>query len=473
MQYEVIIGLEVHAQLLTKSKIFCSCSTKFGAGPNTQTCPVCLGMPGSLPVLNRNAVEYAIMMAVAINCSIAPASRFARKNYFYPDLPKGYQISQYEMPLAENGWIEINVNGQLKRVGVKRIHLEEDAGKSLHEKGRTLIDFNRCGIPLIEIVSEPDIRSTHEAVSYLKKLRTILRYLGICDGNMEQGSLRCDANISLRPKGTDAFGARAEVKNMNSFKGVQRALDYEIQRQRGVLESGGQVAQDTRLWDEAEGKTYTMRGKEESSDYRYFPEPDLLPVVTGPDWIGKIHQFLPELPDNKKGRFVSEYGLSGDEADILTSDRDLADYFESCQNEVQEPKIVAKWIINELRRELKTDERGIRECPLTPRNLARLIQFIKAGTISGRMAKEVFEEMYITGVDAEEIVKAKGKQITDDEEIGKSVQAVLEENTDQVARYRAGKEMLFDFFVGQVMKKTKGKANPQLVNKILEKELSG
>jgi len=473
MQYEVIIGLEVHAQLLTKSKIFCSCSTKFGAGPNTQTCPVCLGMPGSLPVLNRNAVEYAIMMALAINCSIAPVSRFARKNYFYPDLPKGYQISQYEMPLAENGWIEINVNGQFKRVGVRRIHLEEDSGKSLHEKSRTLIDFNRCGIPLIEIVSEPDIRSTHEAVSYLKKLRRILRYLGICDGNMEQGSLRCDANLSLRPKGTDALGARAEVKNMNSFKGVQRALDYEIQRQGALLDSGGQVAQETRLWDEAEGKTYTIRGKEESSDYRYFPEPDLLPVVTGPDWIGKISQFLPELPDNKKGRFVREYGLSGDEADILTSDRYLADYFESCQHEAQEPKIVANWIINDLRRELKTDEREIRECPLTPGNLASLIQLIKAGTISGRMAKEVFEEMYRTGVDAEEIVKAKGTQITDDEEISKSVQAVLEENPDQVARYRAGKEMLFDFFVGQVMKKTKGKANPQLVNKILDKELSG
>ncbi|HUU80481.1 MAG TPA: Asp-tRNA(Asn)/Glu-tRNA(Gln) amidotransferase subunit GatB, partial [Acidobacteriota bacterium] len=325
----------------------------------------------------------------------------------------------------------------------------------------------------IEIVSEPDIRSTREAVSYLKKLRTILRYLGICDGNMEQGSLRCDANLSLRPKGTDALGTRAEVKNMNSFKGVQRALDYEIQRQRAVLDSGGQVAQETRLWDEAEGKTYTMRGKEESSDYSYFPEPDLLPVVTGPDWIGKISQYLPELPDNKKARFVREYGLSGDEADILTSDRYLADYFESCQNEAQEPKIVANWIINELRRELKTDEREIRECPLTPGNLARLIQFIKAGTISGRMAKEVFEEMYRTGVDAEEIVKAKGTQITDDEEIGKSVQAVLEDNADQVARYRAGKEMLFGFFVGQVMKKTKGKANPQLVNKILEKELSG
>lgn len=473
MQYEAIIGLEVHAQLLTKSKLFCGCSTTFGAAPNTQTCPVCLGMPGTLPVLNKKAVELAMMMALVTHCGIAPVSRFARKNYFYPDLPKGYQISQYEMPLAERGWIEIKVNGHVKRIGVRRIHMEEDAGRSFHEPGQTLIDFNRCGIPLIEIVSEPDIRSTDEAVAYLKKLKTLLLYLAICNGNMEEGSLRCDANLSLRPKGESALGTRAELKNMNSFRGIQRALDYEVERQSAVLEAGGHVAQETRLWNQAEGRTHAMRGKEESSDYRYFPEPDLLPLASDPELIARIRQDLPELPDQKKARFMSEYGLSLYDADILTSTRDLADYFELCQHEAKDAKRVANWIINELLRELKSDEGEIQECLLTPENLARMIKLIKKETISGKMAKEIFAEMFRTGASAEEIVKARGGQITDQEEIARLVQEVIIDNPDLVTQYRAGKKKVLGFFVGQIMKKSGRRANPQLARQILERALSG
>ena len=473
MQYEAIIGLEVHAQLLTKSKLFCGCSTAFGAAPNTQTCPVCLGMPGTLPVLNKKAVEYAVMMALAAHCDIAPKSRFARKNYFYPDLPKGYQISQYEMPLAERGWIEIEVNGQVKRIGVIRIHMEEDAGKSFHEQDQTLIDFNRCGIPLIEIVSKPDIRSTDEAVAYLKTLRALLLYLGICNGNMEEGSLRCDANLSLRPKGENALGTRAELKNMNSFRGIQRALDYEVERQRAVLESGGHVTRETRLWNQAEGRTHVMRGKEESSDYRYFPEPDLLPVGTDPELIARIRQNLPELPGQKKARFMREYGLSLYQADILTSERNLADYFELCQHEAKEAKAVANWIINELLRELKSDDGEIQDCLLTPENLARMIKLIKKGTISGKMAKEIFADMFRTGASAEEIVKAKGIQLTDQGEISRLVQEVLIDNPELVTQYRAGKKRVLGFFVGQIMKKSEQRANPKLARQILEKELSG
>lgn len=458
---------------MTKSKLFCGCSTTFGAAPNTQTCPVCLGMPGTLPVLNKKAVELAMMMALTTHCGIAPKSRFARKNYFYPDLPKGYQISQYEMPLAERGWIEIKVNGHVKRIGVRRIHMEEDAGRSFHEPGQTLIDFNRCGIPLIEIVSEPDIRSTDEAVAYLKRLKTLLLYLGICNGNMEEGSLRCDANLSLRPKGESALGTRAELKNMNSFRGIQRALDYEVERQSAVLEGGGHVAQETRLWNQAEGSTHAMRGKEESSDYRYFPEPDLLPLASDPELIARIRQDLPELPDQKKGRFMSEYGLSLYQADILTSTRDLADYFELCQHEAKDAKRVANWIINELLRELKSDEGEIQECLLTPEKLARMIRLIKKETISGKMAKEIFAEMFRTGASAEEIVKARGGQITDQEEIARLVQEVIIDNPDLVTQYRAGKKKVLGFFVGQIMKKTGQKANPQLARQILERALSG
>jgi aspartyl-tRNA(Asn)/glutamyl-tRNA(Gln) amidotransferase subunit B len=472
MTYEPIIGLEVHAQLSTRSKIFCRCSTEFGAEPNTLTCPVCLGMPGVLPVLNKQVVELAMVMAIATHCSIAPVSRFARKNYFYPDLPKGYQISQYEMPMAENGWIIVEVDGSLKKIRVRRIHMEEDAGKSFHEPERSLLDFNRCGIPLIEIVSEPDIRSTDEAVAYLKKLRTMLRYLEICDGNMEEGSLRCDANLSLRVKGEKGFGTRTELKNMNSFRGVHRALDYEIKRQRAVMESRGRVVRETRLWNESEEKTMPMRSKEESSDYRYFPEPDLPPIVISKEWVNRIEKSLPELPDQKKKRFIEDYGLSAYDAGILTGSRCLADYYESCQAKAGDSKLAANWIINDLLRELKKDEREIEECPVTPDNMAAIISMIRSGKISGKMAKEVFDGMYKTGADARQFAKTLGEQITDEDEIAEIVKGILEENSVQAEQYRAGKDKLFDFFVGQVMKKTRGKANPKLVGRILKRELA-
>ena len=472
MEYEVIIGLEVHAQLLTKTKIFCGCSTAFGANPNTHTCPVCLGMPGTLPVLNKKAVELAIMMALATGCRIAPLNRFARKNYFYPDLPKGYQISQYEMPLAENGCIEIEANDTVKRIGVTRIHLEEDAAKALHEPDRTLLDFNRCGIPLIEIVSEPDIRTIDEAVAYLKKLRTILRYLGICDGKMEKGRLRCDANLSLRPKGESALRIRTELKNMNSFRAIHRALEYEIERQSAVLEPGGQVDQETRLWNEIEGKTSPMRSKEESCDYRYFPEPDLLPVAIDSEWVERIKRVLPELPDQKKDRFIREYSLSAYDAGILTDTRDLADYFESCSKEAGDPKMAANWTINTLLRGLKRDDRDIRHCPVSPGNLASLIRLIRNSTISGKMAKEIFDEMSEAGSDAEKIVRAKGGQISDEGEIARAVNEVIKDNPKQVSQYCAGKIKLLDFFIGQVMKKTRAKANPQTAKRLLKRSLS-
>ena len=471
MTYEPVIGLEVHAQLSTESKIFCGCSTEFGAEPNTHTCPVCLGMPGVLPVLNRKAVDFALMMALAAHCSIEPVSRFARKNYFYPDLPKGYQISQYEMPLAANGWIEVATNGSVKKIGIRRIHLEEDAGKSFHESEGTLIDFNRCGVPLIEIVSEPEIRSPDEAVAYLKKLRTMLRYFKICDGNMEEGSLRCDANLSLRSKGKKGFGTRTELKNMNSFRGVHRALHYEITRQSAVMESGERILRQTRLWSESEGRTLPMRSKEESSDYRYFPEPDLPPVVIDTAWIDGIRKSIPELPDQKRRRFIADYDLSAYDAGILTGNPALADYYESCQKKAGDSKTVANWIINELLRELNREGRQIEDCPVRPENLAALISMIRGGRISGKLAKEVFGRMYGTGADAREIVEATGGQITDGDEISKIVRDVLEENPGQVEQFRAGKEKLLDFFVGQVMKKTRGKANPPLVRKILKLEI--
>lgn len=472
MAYEVIIGLEVHAQLLTRSKIFCGCSAEYGAEPNTHTCPVCLGLPGVLPVLNRKVVDYTIMMALAAHCSIAPVSRLARKNYFYPDLPKGYQISQYELPLAEKGWMEIEAGGKSKKIRIRRIHMEEDAGKSFHETTRTLLDFNRCGVPLIEIVSEPDIRSPEEATAYLKKLRVLLQYLGICDGNMEEGSLRCDANLSLRPERQRELGVRTEVKNMNSFRGVQRALDYEIRRQTALLESGGEVARETRSWDEEKGETSSLRGKEETSDYRYFPDPDLLPVVTDGAWIERIRKGLPELADEKKRRYRSDYGLSAYDADILVSSRDLAAYFEICQRQAGDPKMAANWIINELLRELKKGDRGVEGCPVSPENLGEMILLIKEGAISGKMGKEVFARMYETGEDAGAIAKKLGEQIGDEGEIERVVAEVIGEHPDLAAAYRAGKMKLLGYFVGEVMKKTKGKANPQLVNKLVRKKLS-
>jgi len=474
MPYEVVIGLEVHAQLLTESKIFCSCSTKFGALPNSHVCPVCMGMPGVLPVLNKKVVEFALKMALATHCRINTYSVFARKNYFYPDLPKGYQISQYEHPLAEEGWVEIEVNGYKKQIGIIRIHMEEDAGKLMHDPHKPIsyVDFNRTGVPLIEIVSKPDIRTPEEGVAYLKKLRSILRYLEICDGNMEEGSFRCDANISLRLVNTEKFGVRTELKNMNSFKHVQRALTYEIERQRSILEQGGKVIQETRLWDENKGITRSMRGKEEAHDYRYFPDPDLMPVVIDKDWIEEIRKTLPELPDVKKQRFKQVYGLPEYDAEVLTSEKDLAEYFERVVKWGSEAKLASNWVMSEVLRKLNEEKREIQECPVKPKDLAELLQLVQKGTISGKIAKTVFEEMYASGKPASQIVKEKGLiQITDQAVLQEIAQKIIESYPKEVEQYKAGKEKLLGFFVGQMMKQTKGKANPQLVNKIFKELL--
>jgi aspartyl-tRNA(Asn)/glutamyl-tRNA(Gln) amidotransferase subunit B len=476
MKYEAVIGLEVHAQMSTDSKIFCGCSTKFGAEPNTQSCPVCIGMPGVLPVLNRKALEFAVKTGFATHCNISPHSRFARKNYFYPDLPKGYQISQYELPICEHGYIEIVVDGAVRKIGITRIHMEEDAGKNIHEGGTgnySFVDLNRAGVPLMEIVSEPDIRSPREAVEYMKKLRDILRYLGVCDGNMEQGSLRCDANISVRPHGQKEFGTRTEVKNINSFRFVEKALEYEIRRQMKVIEDGGKVIQETRLWDPDRGVTESMRGKEEAHDYRYFPEPDLVPLMVEQTWIDEIKASLPELPDRKRARFVSEYGLPEADADFLTSEKPLADWFEEAVRLGGQPKTVSNWIMGDLTRLLNEENKSFEECPLKPEQLVGMLKLMDNGTISGKIAKTVFEETYRSGKDAEVIVKEKGLvQISDSGEIEKAVDGVIAKNPQEAERFRAGEEKLIGFFVGQVMKLTKGKANPQMVNELLKKKLS-
>jgi aspartyl-tRNA(Asn)/glutamyl-tRNA(Gln) amidotransferase subunit B len=474
MEYEPVIGLEVHAQLLTKSKIFCDCSTKFGAEPNTHVCPVCLGMPGVLPVLNRTVVEFAMMLALSTNSKIAPYSQFARKNYFYPDLPKGYQISQYELPLAEHGFLEIDVNGSRKRIGITRIHMEEDAGKLIHDEYAyvSYVDFNRAGVPLVEIVSEPDIRSAEEAGSYLRKLRDLLRYLDICDGNMEEGSFRCDANVSIRPKGSTEFGTRTELKNMNSFRHVMQALEFEILRQQASLEEGKEVVQETRLWDPAHSRTQPMRGKEESHDYRYFPEPDLLPIVIDQAWIEGVRSHLPELPDDKKARFMEQYELSEYDASVLTAQKSVAVYYEACLEHFKEHKTVANWVMGDLMYHLKNDNREIEECPVTPAMLVSMLKLIADGTISGKIAKTIFEEMYNTGRDPMKIVKEKGLvQVSDTSSIEALVQGVIKENPKEVQAYRAGKHKLLTFFVGQVMKKCQGKANPKVVNEILQEKL--
>ena len=475
MEYEPVIGLEVHAHLLTRSKIFCGCSTVFGAGPNTLTCPVCLGMPGVLPVLNREVVEFTIKMALATHCSISPFSRFARKNYFYPDLPKGYQISQYELPLARNGRVEIETEAGSKTIRIHRIHMEEDAGKLIHDEFQPMsyVDFNRTGVPLIEIVSEPDMGSSEEAAAYLKTLRDILRYLDICDGNMEEGSLRCDANISLRPVGTATLGVKTELKNMNSFRNVQRALDFEVRRQRALLERGEAVIQETRLWDPNKNMTLSMRSKEEAHDYRYFPDPDLVPVVVDEPWISAVRDTLPELPDAKRDRFMKDYGLPAYDAHVLTVSKTLANYFEDVVREFPQPKIVSNWIMSELLREMKREDRDIEDCAVSPGNLAELLQLIQSGVVSGKIAKTVFDEMCTTGKRAGAIVEEKGlTQVKDEGAIERAVAEVLADNPGEAALYRGGKEKLFGFFVGQVMRKTKGKANPQLVNDILRKKLS-
>ncbi len=475
MKYESVIGLEVHAQMSTDTKIFCGCSTKFGAEPNSQTCEICIGMPGVLPVLNRKALEFAIRTGLAMHCSISPYSRFARKNYFYPDLPKGYQISQFEHPICEGGFVEIVVEGETKRIGITRIHMEEDAGKNIHEGNGSysFVDLNRAGVPLMEIVSEPDIRSAKEASEYMKKLRTILRYLGVCDGNMEQGSLRCDANVSVRPAGRKEYGTRAEVKNINSFRFVEKALEYEIKRQIRVVEEGGKVIQETRLWDSAKGITESMRSKEEAHDYRYFPEPDLVPIAAEQRWIDEIGASLPELPDVKRERFTSEYGLPEYDADLLTTEKAVAEWFEESIKAGGQPKAVANWMMGDLMRLLNEENREIADCPLKPSQLADMLKLIDKGTISGKIAKTVFEEMYRSEKNAEEIVREKGLvQISDESAIEKIVDEVIAKHQKEAARFRAGEEKLLGFFVGQAMKAMKGKANPQVLNELLRKKLS-
>lgn len=475
MEYEAVIGLEVHAQLLTESKIFCGCPTAFGAAPNTHTCPVCTGMPGSLPVLNRRVVEFAIRLALATECQISRFSLFARKNYFYPDLPKGYQISQYELPIATNGAIEIPlVAGGTKRVGITRIHMEEDAGKLFHDQDRpfSYVDFNRAGVPLLEIVSEPDLRTPQEAADYLRQLRAILQYLEICDGNMEEGSFRCDANVSIRPLGATALGTRTEVKNMNSFRHVERALAYEIERQKRIIEQGGEVIQETRLWDPARGVTEAMRGKEEAHDYRYFPEPDLVPLWIEPGWIEEIRKGLPELPLQRKERFVRDYRIPPYDAGVITQSKALADYYEECVRLFPDPKQVSNWIMGDLLRLLKEDDLEAEQSPLKPHQLAEMLTLIKDGTISGRIAKTIFEQMYRTGKGARAIVNEQGLvQITDADALRQQVKSVLQLHAKEVEEYKKGKERLFGFFVGQVMKATQGKANPKIVNEILKEEL--
>lgn len=474
MEFEAVIGLEVHAQLKTKTKIFCSCSTAFGAPPNTHTCPVCLGMPGVLPVLNKKVVEYALRMALATGCKIESESRFARKNYFYPDLPKGYQISQYELPIARHGHVAVEVSGDHHRIGITRIHMEEDAGKLNHDTGRpvSMVDFNRTGVPLIEIVSEPDIRSAEAAGAYLRQLRSIVRYLEICDGNLEEGSFRCDANVSIRPKGSDAFGTRTEIKNLNSFKHVEKALQYEINRQKETLADGGEIVQETRLWDPDKNRTDSMRGKEEAHDYRYFPDPDLLPLVIDEDWIETVRRNLPELPVKKKKRFVAEYGLPSYDAEILTSDRDLAEYFENCLHGFNQPKPVSNWIMGSLLGLLNAQEKTIEESPVSAADLARLLGLVEEGVISGKIAKTVFEQMAQTGKPARQIVEEKGLiQITDTDALEDIVAQVVSRNPKEVEAYQNGKTKLMGFFVGQVMQATKGQANPKMVNEILKEKL--
>jgi aspartyl-tRNA(Asn)/glutamyl-tRNA(Gln) amidotransferase subunit B len=480
MEFEPVIGLEVHAQLLTESKLFCGCSTRFGEEPNRNTCPVCMGFPGVLPVVNKRAVEFAIRAGLAADCEIARFSRWARKNYFYPDLPKGYQISQYELPLCRNGYIEIESDGAKKRIRLTRIHMEEDAGKNIHDvRGDySLVDLNRAGVPLMEIVSEPDIASAEEAARYLRNLRAILQYLEVCDGNMEEGSLRCDANISVRPKGSKELGTKIEIKNMNSFKAVEKALEHEIARQIETLSAGGRLQQETRLWDAEREVTRSMRSKEFAHDYRYFPEPDLLPLVIDESWIEEIRATLPELPEARKERFVAQYCLPPYDAELLTARRDVADYFEAAVKAHSNPKAISNWVMGDLFRiikEKKLDEKlRIAAWPVAPEHLAGMVRMIDEGKISGKMAKGLFAEMVAKGEPPEKIVRDKGlEQVSDTASIEQAIEQVLAAHPQQVSSYRAGNEKVFGFLVGQTMKATQGKANPQMVNEILRKKLAG
>jgi aspartyl-tRNA(Asn)/glutamyl-tRNA(Gln) amidotransferase subunit B len=477
-KYEVVVGLEVHTQLLTKTKIFCGCSTRFGDAPNTNVCPICLGLPGTLPVLNKRAVEMAIRASLALNCEVHEHSRFARKNYFYPDLPKGYQISQYELPLATGGWLEIEHEGKPKRIGITRLHLEEDAGKSLHDgfphsDEKTYVDFNRCGTPLSEIVSEPDMRSSAEAYAYLTVLRQVLLYTGVSDCNMEEGSLRCDANVSVRLRGAKEFGTKVEVKNLNSFRYLAKALEFEIERHIGVLESGGHISQETRLWNQAEGRTISMRSKEKAHDYRYFPEPDLLPVHVSSAWRDEVHRSLPELPAAKRARFVAQLGITPYDAEVLTGTQALADYLEAMVKAGAPGKAAANWMQTELLRRLNDSGKEIAASPVSAQALAELVSLVDSGKITAAIGKKVFGTMFESARSATDIVAAEGlgAQISD-ATIEQAAREVIEKNPDNVAKFKSGNEGVFKFFVGQVMKVTKGQANPQAVNDIVRRLLS-
>ncbi|CUS88131.1 aspartyl/glutamyl-tRNA(Asn/Gln) amidotransferase subunit B [Candidatus Kryptonium thompsonii] len=473
-KYEAVIGLEIHAQLLTNSKAFCGCSTKFGLPPNSNVCPICLGMPGTLPVLNKRVVEFAIKLGLATHCKIRTYSIFARKNYFYPDLPKGYQISQYEEPICYDGYVEIELkNGEKKKIRLRRIHMEEDAGKSIHDQDvDTLIDINRCGVPLLEIVTEPDINTPQEAALYLTKIRQLVQYLDICDGNMEEGSLRCDANVSVRLKGEKKLGTKTEVKNMNSIKNVEKALEYEINRQIQILESGGTVIQETLLWDAGAGVVRPMRSKEEAHDYRYFPEPDLVPVVVPEEWINEIKKSLPELPEEKRDRFMKQYKLPKYDAEVLTSSKALADYYEQCVKYIDDYKSVSNWIMVEVLKILNERQIDIADFKVKPEHLAMLINLVNEGKINQTTAKMVLEEISETGEEPDSLIERKGLlQISDESFIEEVVVKVLEGNKENVERYFAGKDKLFGYFVGEVMKLTKGKANPKIVNEVLKRKL--
>jgi len=476
-KYEPVIGLEVHVQLLTKTKLFCGCRNRFGDEPNTNVCPVCLGLPGALPVLSRAAVTLAVRAGLATRCTIQETSIFARKNYFYPDLPKGYQISQYERPLCTEGVIEIPSGGEFKRVRLQRIHMEEDAGKLLHEGfpwsgEKSGVDFNRSGIPLIEMVSHPDLRTSEDAYEYLTALKAILLYAEVSDCNMEEGSLRCDANVSVRLKGTKAFGTRAEIKNLNSFRNVARAIDHEIVRQVAIIEAGGKIVQETRLWNADRGETASMRSKEEAHDYRYFPEPDLPPLVVTAEWIDEVKRALPELPAEKRKRFAAQYGLPDYDAGVLTLSREIADYYEKAAKESGNPKAASNWVMTEVLRKLKEDDRPLFSCPVTPEKLAELVQLIDRGVITGKSAKDVFEKMWMGGEAARAIVEREGlTQVSDEGAIEAAIKEVIADSPQQVATYRKGKTNTMGWFVGQVMKKTGGRANPRVVNALLKKFL--
>ncbi|MBS0150436.1 MAG: Asp-tRNA(Asn)/Glu-tRNA(Gln) amidotransferase subunit GatB [Nitrospira sp.] len=474
MTFETVIGVEVHAQLRTNSKMFCGCGTTFGLSANSQTCPVCLGLPGSLPVINRTAIEMAVRAGLALNCTITANNRFARKNYFYPDLPKGYQISQYEDPICQHGWVEVAVGAATKRVRIRRAHLEEDAGKNVHGVGTagSRVDLNRAGTPLLEIVTEPDMRSADEVVAYLKGLRDVLMYLDVCDGNMEEGSFRCEPNLSLRPVGQREFGTKVELKNINSFRYVKDAVEYEIKRQTKVLTEGGKIYQETRLWNIDRGETAVMRSKEEAHDYRYFPDPDLVPLQLHEDWIEGFRSSLPELPTVRARRFITEYGLPEYDAGVITTSKGIADYFETCLKQFNEPKTVSNWVMGELTRELNNSGTDIAASPISPDRLVDLLMMVDKGVISLKVAREIFPELYSSGKTPQQIVQDKGlTQVSDEGALGKVIDEVLRNNPTQVTQFKEGKQQVLGFLVGQVMKASGGKANPGKVNELLKKKL--